>query len=113
MTWYGVEETTDANHRKTVIKRFSSERSAIRWTREKGVHLSFAWDGAANESLRMTQQNWHRRLRYAFRMPPGWRRPTAKQLRKRFSGDRPWEDNRSTEDLLAIAILSDGVDVRK
>jgi hypothetical protein len=86
-----IEETTDSRHPETRITTAASVDAAKRWLAGGG---GYAWDGAAREDLPPSQQNHHRRLRYAYRMPPGWRMPTKKRIESA-RGPRPWEDRRS------------------
>lgn len=66
----GVERTTDVNHPETKIIRLATERRSVKWMSEGG---GVAWTGAARADLPVSQQNFHRRLRYVFRMPAGFR----------------------------------------
>lgn len=66
----GVEETTDMRYPQTKIVHLSSEAAARKWLSGGG---GFAWPGAADESIRPSMQNWHRRLRSAYVLPPRFR----------------------------------------
>ena len=66
----GVEQTTDMRYPQTKIVRFTSERQAAAWVAGGG---GFAWPGAADETVRPSMQNWHRRLRRAYVLPKGYR----------------------------------------
>ena len=66
----GVEETTDMRHPQTKTVRLSSEAAARKWLSGGG---GLAWQGAADESLRPSMQNWHRRFRTAYVLPPRFR----------------------------------------
>lgn len=69
--FYGVEQSTDLNHRQTVIKKFSTESALRRWLSVGQGRYTF--HGAADESLPPMMQNWHRTFRKGYRMPRGWR----------------------------------------
>jgi len=75
---YGIERTTDSEHRGTVIVKFSSLKRAQKWREESPGGL--AWPDAADDSLPITQQNFHHRYREIYQMPKNWRMPTDRQL---------------------------------
>ncbi len=66
----GFERTTDMRHPETVMRKLRNITAARKWIAQGG---GYAWPGAADETLPASQQNWHRRFRYAFVMPVGWR----------------------------------------
>lgn len=69
-TYYGIEENTDMKCRQTKVVRLASRRAALAFIARPS---EYAFDGAADELLPASQQNWHRRLRTAYEMPAGWR----------------------------------------
>ncbi len=75
---YGVEQNTDMRHPDTRVYRFTSVRRALAWQNNmnRGGEGVFAFPGAASDGLPVSQQNWHRRFRYLFESPPGWRPPS-------------------------------------
>ncbi len=93
----GIEQTTDQRHPETRIMRLSSRRHAEKWLTDSG---KFAWSGAADKTLPVGQQNFHRRLRSAYVMPSGWRMPSKKRVEEA-RGSRPWEDRRTHADIVA------------
>lgn len=88
---YGIEETTDLNHPETVVRKFESLTRARKWAEQSG---GLAWGGAADESLPVTQQNWHHRFRDLYEMPPAFNLKLERQREnKRITREyfRPWE----------------------
>lgn len=71
MSFVGIEECTDQRRPDPVIRRFATERAARAWL--AAAPKGFAFPGAADPTLPMGQQNFHRRIRSAYEMPLGWR----------------------------------------
>lgn len=70
----GIEETTDSRYPETVIKKFRSERAAVRWMTEEGAN-GYAWSGAATHDVPGYQQNWHHRLRCVYEIKARYQPP--------------------------------------
>lgn len=82
-TYIGVEQNTDSKCHQTVIVRLGSSRKrAEEWV--GNGDQGFAFPGAARGDIPGSQQNWHRRLRLAYAMPPGYRLPKKE-------AERMWE----------------------
>ena len=103
--FYGIERNTDLRNPDTKIHRFSSRSAALRWSSKGG---GFAYPGAADADLPMTQQNFHHRIRTVWESPSGWRPPSVAVCRKQV-----WDHNRhgsiyriTSADVLATAIHS-------
>ena len=71
MSFIGIEESTDMRYPDPTFKRLPTERAALKWL--AGGLKGFAYPGAADPNLPMTQQNFHHRIRTAYEMPAGWR----------------------------------------
>lgn len=97
---FGIEYNTDHRHPDYRLKTFASESKALQWVKQGG---NFAWPGAADSSLPPSQQNWHRRIRGAYQMPKGWRRPTREAWKK-----LPYWDERSYDHFVADHITKAG-----
>lgn len=74
----GIESNTDQRHPCSKIVKFASRSAAQRWL--DGFKESMAFPGAATTEIPASQQNWHRRLRDAYVMPPRFRLD-AKEVR--------------------------------
>lgn len=96
-----IEQTTDSRSPQTKVQTMRSEAAARRWLAAGSD--SFAFPGAARGDLPLTQQNWHRRIRTAYVMPPHWRLPSANRIAAE-RGSRPWEDRRSDKDIVASIV---------
>jgi hypothetical protein len=94
----GIERTTDQRSPEYRLVRLSPRRARA-WLAEGG---KAAWSGAADERLPVGQQNWHRRIRAVYAMPPGSRLPT----RGRWGRDGRW---RSTLEEQVAAVERMGV----
>lgn len=81
--YIGIEETTDRNHPETKILKFQNEKQAIKWVQET---LRFAWSGATDPNLPITQQNFHRRVRELYKMPLNFR-INKQELKRRSDRD--------------------------
>ena len=92
----GIEETTDHRSPETKLVKFASEPAARRWAALGG---GFAWPGAADSSLPVHVQNWHRRLREVWTTSGGFRLPSVHQWERLPHGDR-----RSLVELRASAV---------
>lgn len=97
----GIEQTTDARDRQTRLVRCHSESAVREWL---ATPVTLAFPAAAVELLPADQQNWHRRIRDAFDLPPGWRFPTVTAWRKLHHSDR-----RSLTEYRADAVCRAGI----
>lgn len=100
----GIEQTTDARSPETRVARLRSRAHAEEWARASG---DYAWSGAADDAVHVCQQNWHRRLRDVYEMPAGWRMPTKREIEAQ-RGSRPWDDRRSSADIVASMVRRAG-----
>lgn len=104
-TYIGVEQNTDLKCQRTVIRRFGARRkAALDWEAEQ---LGYAFPGAARSDLPGSQQNWHRRLRNVYEMPPGYRLPT-KEAERAYHARHGSVYQGSVDDNLANLISRDG-----
>ncbi|HEX6382226.1 MAG TPA: hypothetical protein VF180_13355 [Acidimicrobiia bacterium] len=69
-TYYGIEQNTDTRAPQTTVVRLPSEQAAREWVQR---NQGFAFPGSARGDLPGSQQNWHRRVRRVYVMPPGFR----------------------------------------
>ena len=76
--YIGIEHTTDSSHPQYKFKKFTSKKKAAEWRKNSG---DFAWSGAARNDLPMCQQNFHRRFREVYEMPPFFR-VSKKEIKK-------------------------------
>ena len=67
----GIEYCSDSRDRNPTFKKLRTQEQASRWI--LNAPKGYAYPGAADPALPMTQQNFHQRLRYALVMPPGFR----------------------------------------
>lgn len=102
---YGVEQNTDLRCPNTKIVKFTSIKKAKEW-RDK--NLGYAFPGAANEDLPVTQQNWHHRIRTIYEMPYGWRFPSKQYLREKANRNSSPTYPSHPNDIAATIIWRDG-----
>ena len=99
MRYIGVERNTDMRALNTEIVNLGrSFRHAREWLK---AQPGFAFPAAADESLPVPAQNWHRRIRMVLEVEPGTRRPTAGQIRDRQERDSTRTYPRSRADVAA------------
>lgn len=102
----GISQNTDMHYRRTEIHRFRTEKAARAWLADDQQGL--AYPAAASGELRVTQQNWHRRIRSAYELPKGFRL-NRKAISGRLSGYQSSTYRTSTEDLEASQYSSAAV----
>ena len=107
MIW-GIEQSTDMRNPRTVIKKFSTRKSALKWASESG---GYSDKGAANNALPVPSQNWHHSFRYVWETN-GWRSPSVAKL-----DEMAWKISTSTypryaRDVLASLIEKNGTEVK-
>jgi len=100
---YGIEQSTDSRDKSPIIKKFSSELKAKQWITPPRL----CDPGAANSSLPIPSQNFHKILRSIWRMPYGWKMPSEKRLLEGKS--EPWRY--SIRCLKVNAIMREGTEL--
>ena len=96
MILLGIEQTTDRRARETKIVRIATPARARRWLAM--APTGFAFPGAADPTLPVSGQNFHKRFREVYEMPPRWRVTKAAVDRLweaqggSYSSRRPWID---------------------
>ncbi len=99
---YGIEQSTDMRCPQTVIAKFTSRRSAMRWL--EPARLTHGEDAE-------TVQNFHHTLRTAYEMPVGFRLPSPKQLSVRAFKNSSSAYPRNSRDIIASIVRAAGTKV--
>jgi len=99
---YGIEQSTDLRYPGTRIRKFSSEKAALKWKSRGGGYTHTDPDSV---------RNWHHTIRRVFRMPPGWRPPSRAKLRKEAKEKSTPSYPRNENDVLAAYIEGQGMEV--
>jgi hypothetical protein len=102
---YGIEDTTDLRYPETKIEKFRSVAQALEWASHGGL---FAWPGAASHLIPGPQQNFHHRLRKAYKMPTGWRPPGRREQDAYMERNRDSRYHRTADDFVAECIREHG-----
>lgn len=106
---YGVEQTTDSRYPETVVRKFTSRKAALNWVKDGG---GFAWIGGARSDIPVPQQNWHRRLRDLYEMPPAWRPPSITEQKAYVARYRGSSRRLRMADAIASVVVRDGEKIR-
>lgn len=75
-----IKQSTDSRDNNYILQKFSSLKSAEKWIEKQTC--GFAYPAAADNSLPVTQQNYHKLICTIYEMPLNWRMPSRKQLEK-------------------------------